>query len=73
MTKLRAGNAYQRRLIREAKALGFGWAGVNGGGHLRFVRAGVKVHAASTPSAPEHALRNTLKTMRQVIAKGDAQ
>ncbi len=72
-TKIRAGNAYQRRLSDAARDLGFDWAGFNGGHHLKFVRGPFVVVAASTPKSTDTAFKRAVPKLRNTAAKAAAR
>ena len=53
--KPRAGNAYGRRLINEARALGWD-CGLTGKKHLRFTKGPFAVTAPGTPRDPDRSI-----------------
>jgi predicted RNA binding protein YcfA (HicA-like mRNA interferase family) len=65
MKKLRAGNAYGRKLITAAADLGWDCKR-SGGGHLQFNKAGQRVTAPGTPRDPDRSLKKTLSRMRRL-------
>ena len=63
--KPRAGNAYGRRLIDEARALGWN-CHVTGKNHLRFVKGAHAVTAPGTPRDGDRSMKKTLSRLRRL-------
>lgn len=63
--KPRAGNAYGRRLINEARALGWD-CGLTGKKHLRFTKGPFAVTAPGTPRDPDRSIKKTLSRLRRL-------
>jgi hypothetical protein len=65
LPKPRAGNAYGRKLIDEARALGWDCR-TTGKNHLRFVKGEHAVTAPGTPRDPDRSLKKTLSRLRRL-------
>ena len=65
LSKPRAGNAYGRRLINEARALGWD-CGLTGKKHLRFTKGPFAVTAPGTPRDPDRSIKKTLSRLRRL-------
>jgi hypothetical protein len=63
--KPRAGNAYGRRLINEARALGWDCERT-GKRHLCFVKGPFKVVAPGTPRDGDRSIKKTLSRLRRL-------
>lgn len=62
--RTRPPNAHARRVIRQAKDMGFAWRFL-GSGHLLFERQGVRVTASSSPRNADNWEKKVMSQLRR--------